>query len=120
MRGRVVSAGEQRLASIRKLSPQASVVVDGAVQAFFLPEFRFRVGAQIQTSDLLLYPGPHNSYPSRLFFRNRIECTRSDGSAPNWQDAVIAGSKWFSPSWTGVSAELPLPAMLTAHLRALQ
>lgn len=114
-----MSGGEQGLASIRKLSPQASVVVDGGVRAIFLPGFRFRVGAQTRTSDLLLYPGAHNSYPSRLFFRERIECTRGDGSAPNWQDAVIAGSKWFSPSWSGVPADLALPAMLTAHLRAL-
>lgn len=119
MRRFVVSCAEEALASIRKFSPEASVVVDGGVRAVYLPAFRFRFGEQTRSSDLLLYPGSHNGYPSRLFFRERIECTRGDGSAPNWQDAVIAGSKWWSPSWTGVSADLPLPAMLTAHLRAL-
>lgn len=114
-----MSREEQELARLRVLSPEASLIVDGGVRAVFLPAFKFLVGGISRTMDLLLYPGPHSSYDTRLFFREKIALTRADGSTPNWQEVVVAGSNWHAVSWSGVSAQLPWPEMLTAHLRAL-
>lgn len=109
-----MSREERELAQIRQISPEASIVVDGGVRAVLLPGFQFRVGSFQKAMDLLLYPGQHGGYVTRLFFRERV-----DGRGPNWNPAVVAGSQWWAPSWNGVSPELPWTQMLAAHLRAL-
>lgn len=114
-----MSREEEELASMRAICPSASVVVDGNVRAVFLPEFPFQANSVSRRMDLILYPGPHTGYASRLFFSECIDCTRRDGTKPNWQTAVVAGRTWSTPSWKDVPADLPWTEMLGAHLRAL-
>ncbi len=102
------------LDQVRSEYPQAVPVVDGVVTAVLLPNMKFRAAGAEQQMDLLLYPGQHGGYISRLFFKEKIE-----GCAANWNQFAVGGRTWWAPSWNNVPPTMPMLQMLGAHLRAV-
>jgi hypothetical protein len=88
---------------------------EGGVSLALLRQFNFRASGKSQMMDLLLYPGQHGGYVTRLFFEREIP-----GAGKNWQRYRVADGDWWAPSFNNVPASLPWIALLCAHLRAVE
>jgi hypothetical protein len=98
---------------IRQTWPDAKLRTEGGNSAVYLPGFQFESGGVSVTMDLLLYPYPHGSYVTRLFFRKQLT------KGPNWGAHFVCGESWWAPSWKDVRADQPWISMLANHLKAV-
>ena len=100
--------------ALKALHEKARLLSEGGTSAVLLPGFRFRSRQKDRQMDLLLYPAAHSGYATRLFFSEKLaECSG------NWNRFRVADREWWAISWKDVPANLPWPAMLCAHLRAV-
>ena len=112
---------DAHLDSLKALSPGATLYTEAGFRYVFLPKLKVRVGENTRELDALLCLCAHTGYPTRLFLEQQIAERQTIGTSPaNWTNHVILGRSWWSWSWTGVSADLPAPQILLAHLKALK
>ncbi len=109
-----MSSEASRLEALKRLHSDCLLLKEGGVGLALLRNFGFRAGDAEQRMDLLLHPAPHSGYTSRLFFERPVS---NRGS--NWSQHRVADRSWWAPSWQHVSATLPWPSLLAAHLRAV-
>jgi hypothetical protein len=101
--------------ALKSIHDSAALFTEGGNPVVLLPDFPFKVDDKDMCMDLLLHPSRHTTgYVTRLFFKEQIA-----GKGQNWTQHMVIGRAWWAPSWQGVSAEQPWPAMLCAHLRVL-
>lgn len=99
---------------LKSLHESAVLLTEGGNPVVLLPNFPLKVNDRDMRMDLLLHPGFHSGYVTRLFFKEKV-----DGKGQNWTPHQVIGRAWWAPSWKEVRAEQPWPAMLCAHLRVL-
>lgn len=110
-----------QLAGIQASHPAAKLMQDGSGEFIFLPCLTIQIGDNRRDLDALLCPHEQGGYDTRLFLSEAIqERPTIKGQAANWTAHQILGRTWYSWSWRGVSASLPLPQMLLAHVKALR
>ena len=105
----------EQLAGIQASHLGAELLSDGSDEFIFLPRLPIQVGDERIELDALLCPRQHGGYDTRLFLAAPIPQRQR-----NWAAHNILGRTWHTWSWQGVSASLPLPQMLLAHLKALR
>lgn len=103
------------LAPLLAICEQPTVMVEGGTSYVFLPSTKVVAAGHEQVLDLLLCPGPHSGYTTRLFLSAPIP---SRGA--NWTQWQIFGRTWHTWSWQNVPANLPLIQMVLEHLRILR
>ena len=109
------------LDALKALSPGVTQYTEASYRYVYLPKLKIQIGDDTRELDALLCVCAHSGYPTRLFLEQQIPERQMIGSSPaNWTNHVILGRSWWSWSWTGVSADLPAPQILLAHLKALK
>ena len=106
---------QEQFAALKAIYPDAVLVREGGVAAAYLPAASFRAGGVTTTMQLLLFPAFHTGYVTRLFFERKIS-----GKGANWTQHSVVSRTWWAPSFKDVAPTLPWPAMLFAHLRAVE
>jgi hypothetical protein len=110
-----------KVATLHSLCPDAKLVEENGQQFIHLPALKIPVGTQTKTREALLCPSRHSGYLTRLFFNEKIDERRTiAGVAVNWSAHSILSRTWYTWSWQGVSADLPLLQMLVAHVKAFK
>lgn len=109
-----MSPESNSLDALKRLHSDCQLLKEAGMALALLRNFAFRAGDVEQRMDLLLYPASHSGYTSRLFFERAIA-----NRGVNWNQHRVVDRSWWAPSWQHVSATLPWPAMLAAHLRAV-
>lgn len=111
----------EQITGMQASHPGAKLLRDGAGEFIFLPCLPIQVGTSSRTLDALLCPHARDGYDTRLFLAEAIpERPTIQGQAANWTAHQILGRTWYTWSWRGVGASLPLPQMLLAHVKALR
>lgn len=110
-----MSAEDAGLAALQELHPACRLLREGGKPVVFLPAFAFVAAGRERTMDLLLHPSHHSGYPTRLFFDQPIM-----ERGANWTQHRVIDRQWWAPSWRDVLESFAWPAMLCAHLRAVQ
>ncbi len=100
---------------IKAIHPPAQLHKEGGSPVVLLPALPFKAAGRPVTMDALLHPSSHSGYATRLFFERRIE-----GRGGNWTEHRVLERQWWALSWKDVEASLPWPAILFAHLRAVE
>lgn len=112
---------DDQIADLRAVYPGCKVVEDGGRPYIFIPQLPVTVQGERRDMDALLCPWQHGGYTTRLFLARPIAERSMIGSqAANWTVHNILAREWHTWSWQGVSADLPLPQMLLAHVSALR
>jgi hypothetical protein len=106
---------QEHFAAIKAEFSRAVLLTEGGLPAVYLPSTTFRAAGSNATMDLLLFPSQHSGYATRLFFERPIR-ERSQ----NWAQHCVVARTWWAPSFQGVAATLSWPAMVFAHLRAIE
>lgn len=101
-------------ARLKAMHEAASLLKEGGSPLALLPTFTFFAAGHTETMDLLLVPFQHSGYVTRLFFEREIP-----SRGRNWTTHRVADRNWHAPSWNNVPANMPWPAMVCAHLRAV-
>jgi len=109
-----VSDDSPGLAAIKALSDGCRLLREGGNPVVLLPAFPFLSAGRAMRMDLLLHPGAHSGYVTRLFFERQVE-----GKGANWTKHRVVDREWWAPSWKDVPPTLPWPSMLAEHLRAV-
>ena len=104
----------EEFARLKGMHERAVLLKEGSRPIALLSNFVFVVENRTETMDLLLVPFEHSGYITRLFFERKI-----NGRGRNWTRHRVVDRNWWAPSWNNVSANLPWPAMLCEHLRAI-
>lgn len=100
------------LATLKPFSKGAEALVEAGRDFIFLPGLQLTVKGNVRVVDALLRPGEMDGYATRLFLSEPVpEFTKS-----GWTTKSILGRTWHTPSWRDISANLPLPQMLVAHM----
>jgi hypothetical protein len=105
-----------KFAALQAMYPTATLHTEGGNPVALIPDAKFRAGGKTAQMTLLLHPHQQGSYPTRLFFEQKLE---GIGESKNWTEHTILSRKWWAPSWTGVAASQDWTSMLGAHLRAI-
>jgi len=105
----------EQLRTLAAMCPGASVIPEAGIDYVFLPSLKLTVGSEERMVDALLCPAQHGGYSTRLFLAQSVP-----ERGQNWTSHVICGRTWQTWSWNQVPAELTLPQILLAHLRALR
>ena len=109
-----MSSTAQEFAALRALHEAAVLLKEGGLQVALLPSFPFAANSCPETMGLLLVPFSHSDYNTRLFSERKI-----NNRGSNWNGHRVVDRNWWSPSWHHISAEMHLPAILYAHLKAV-
>ena len=104
----------EELARLKAMHETAALLKEGSQTVVLLAAFAFTAAGRVETMDLLLVPFEHSGYITRLFFEHKI-----NGRGNNWTRHRVVDRNWWAPSWNHVPADLPWPAMLCEHLRAV-
>ncbi len=99
---------------IQSICSGARLLYEGGQPVVYIPKATFKAVGKDVTMDLLLHPGEHSGYPTRLFFQEQIA-----GRGANWNHFDLLDKQWWSPSWNGVSPNLPWASILCEHLRGI-
>ena len=100
--------------AMKTLCDGCRLLREGGNPIVLLPAFPFRSAGRDLQMDLLLHPGAHSGYITRLFFERQVE-----GRGANWTKHRVVDREWWAPSWKDVPPTVPWPAMLAEHLRAV-
>lgn len=92
---------------LKPFSAGAKRVFEAGRELIYLPGLKVRG----KTVDGLLCPSELNGYMTRLLLSEPMP-----ERGQNWNPFSFLGRTWYTPSWQGVAASLPLPQMLLAHL----
>ena len=92
---------------------RVSMAPDTGGTVYLLEGLRLPEGCSPQEVDALLCPFPRDSYPSRLYFSQKVSCPFER----NWNfNGMVAGKNWVAHSWKVEPAELTLTKILLGHL----
>ncbi|OGA48890.1 MAG: hypothetical protein A3F74_27695 [Betaproteobacteria bacterium RIFCSPLOWO2_12_FULL_62_58] len=103
----------EALASLQPFAHKPQLLTENGYEFVHLPKLKVAVAREIHVRDALLCPREIHGYLTRLFLSETIS-----GRGQNWNRFMFFARAWYSPSWQGVEATLPLPQMLLAHLDA--
>ena len=94
---------------------------EGGREYVLLPGLRYLHGAEPRSDDALLSPKhPHPSYPTRLYFTQKIPPAPGCASL-NWHEEVyVDGRTWYTWSWKDVTPDQSLLNIVAAHLQAFR
>ena len=112
-----MNTAEDRLANLRAICPEVSLVADAGKEYVYLPRLRITTDDHVVEMDALLRPGEHSGYRTRLFLALPLP---GKGRGGAWTAHSICGRTWHSWSWNNVPETLPLPQLLLEHLWALR
>ncbi len=112
---------DEQIESLRRICIGAVIKTDSGREYIFLPGLKVTINHEQKTLDGLLCPSEREGYKTRLFLSETIaDRSTINGKPANWSSQVILGRTWYSWSWQGVEATLPLIQMLLAHVGALR
>jgi len=91
---------------------------EGGLVYFTLPNLPLPAGVKPESCDALLCPMDRDGYPSRLFFAQKLECSKT----LNWNanGFRILERNWYAFSWKLTQTGLRLVQILALHLKPLQ
>jgi hypothetical protein len=113
-----VNAADDRLVSLRDVSPQATLKTEGGIEYVYLPKLKFQVGWVTKEMDALLCLTAEGAYLTRLYLAEPIP-ERPTVHGAGWVSRTILGRTWHTWSWRDVPATLPLIQVLLDHVKAL-
>ena len=113
-----MNLADDRLASLRDISPQASLKTEGGNEYVYLPKLKFQVGAVNKELDALLCLTAEGAYLTRLFLAEPLP-ERPTVHGAGWATRTILGRTWHTWSWKDVPATPSLIQALLDHVRAL-
>ncbi len=99
---------------LKKIHDACTLLREGGRPVVVLYGFPFLSAGTEERMDLLLHPGTHSGYVTRLFFERAVV-----GRGANWTQHRVVDRPWWAPSWQNVPESMNWPAMLCAHLRAV-
>jgi len=104
----------EEIAELEAHLGRAEVFEDGGKQYVYLPEFQLPHGCSPERVDVLLCPTERDGYPSRLFFAEKVECSKP----LNWNASRvrIASRNWWAFSWKLKQPPGRLLQIVAAHL----
>ena len=102
-------------AAIQDMHEACCLLREGGRPVVLLPAFAFRAEGRDERMDLLLHPSHHSGYATRLFFERIVV-----GRGVNWSQHRVVDRQWWAPSWRDVPETMAWPAILCAHLRAVE
>ncbi|MFL6605663.1 MAG: hypothetical protein ACJ8R9_30630 [Steroidobacteraceae bacterium] len=111
-----MSTDETELASLREISPQASLLQDGGIPSVLLPQTRLVTPSGVQIMDTVLCPKGLSGYVTRLLLERRIP----EKGNLNWQQVMLLGRAWHTWSWNQVSPDQSWIRIFAEHARALR
>jgi hypothetical protein len=111
-----VNTAEKEMESLREVSPQASLHVDGGVTCILLPKTQLTVADGVEVMDTLLCTTPVSGYATRLLLERRIQ----QKTNLNWQTVMLLGRSWHTWSWNFVLGDQPWIKIFAEHARALR
>lgn len=98
-----------------EIGPGVRVFDESGYSYIYIPGLKTPSGCTPERTDALLCPQPHSGYPSRLFFKDRIQTSKT----LNWNgQAYVLGHQWHAFSYNHVQ-NMSLLAMVMNHLRGL-
>lgn len=107
---------DNELASLRDLSPQASVVRDGPVECVLLPQAHLTTAAGTVVMDTVLCPTGQGSYTTRLLLERQVTTKQT----LNWCQVSLLGRTWWTWSWNNIPAGQPWLKIFAEHARLLR
>jgi len=107
---------EQQLESLRVVSAEASLTVDGGVLCVLLPAARIGTAVGDEVMDVVLCPRGFGGYVTRLLLARKVE------SKPNlnWQLVTLLGKAWHTWSWNLIPSSQPWLRIYAEHARVLR
>lgn len=107
---------QDQIDELKTMFPGLLAYDEGGNTFFLLPNAELPPGCTPARMDLLLCPTPRDGYPCRLFFAERVSCSKQ----PNWNGhARIIDRNWHAFSWKRDQA-LRLAQMVVDHLGGLR
>jgi hypothetical protein len=89
---------------------------EAGIKYILIPAFKLPEGCKPEVVDLLLCPVPRDGYPSRLYFKNKLDSP----AGLNWNGCnVILREQWYAYSWK-LNGQGTLLGILLGHLRAVK
>jgi hypothetical protein len=114
-----MSFPEDQIVELKALYPGLAAHAEGGTTYLLLPQAKLPEGCSPSQTDLLLCPTERDGYPSRLFFAQVVQCSKSPNL--NWNgNARIVERNWHAYSWRVKTPGLRLAQIVTSHMRALQ
>jgi hypothetical protein len=109
--------GDEHLAELRALCPDARAHLEAGIDYVFLPALRLPDGCVPNSDDCLLCLGPRDGYDNRLFFSHVISCP----VPRNWngQNVRILERNWFAFSWRVPGGGRPIEVLIN-HVNGLR
>jgi len=107
---------EEQLEEVKAhLGPDVRELEESGYVYLYIPGLKMPPGCTPEITDALLCPQLHSGYPSRLFFKERIQTPKP----VNWNGQVfVIGHQWYAFSYNNV-ANMPLLNMVMNHLRGM-
>jgi hypothetical protein len=102
---------EDQLEELKMLCPEATVAQETGQDYVLLPNLKLPPGSSPAVVNAVLCPHLHSGYTTRLFLSEQVL-----GKGNNWNPYQLLDRTWYSPSWQGISADLPLMEMVLGHL----
>ena len=97
------------------LGPGVRELEESGYVYLYIPGLKMPPGCAPERTDALLCPDLHSGYPSRLFFKERIQTPKP----VNWNGQVfVLGEQWHAFSYNDVK-DMPLLGMVMSHLRGM-
>jgi hypothetical protein len=111
-----VSTDESEVASLREISPQASLFQEGGIPGVLLPKAHLVTPSGVQIMDTVLCPKGLSGYVTRLLLERRIP----EKGNLNWQQVMVLGRAWHTWSWNQISPDQPWIRIFAEHARVLR
>jgi hypothetical protein len=107
----------EQIEELKTCYPELSLVEEGGCSFILIANLQLPGGCDPPRVDGLLCPTARDGYPSRLFLSAKVT-HKGQGQSWNADGVMIAGRKWWSPSWNTKQSNQRLLGMVTAHLQA--
>lgn len=108
---------QSQIEELKSYYPGIGALTDGGTEFILIPSVRLPEGCSPEVLDALLCPTPKDGYPSRLYMSQK-PTHQGPGQNFNANGVLIAGRKWWAPSWNTNKTGLSLLGALLAHLDA--
>jgi len=109
---------KEQIEELKQIYGEVGFCEEGGYNYFFIPNLPLPDGCAPEKVDVLLCPMTRDSYPSRLFFAEKIK-TKTER---NWNanGTHILERNWYAFSWKVNQPNLRLIQIIRAHLRGLR
>jgi hypothetical protein len=111
-----VSLPDDQVAEVKRFYSEIASAREGGITYLLLRDAPLPPRCAPPRMDLLLCPFERDGYSNRLFFAERVQCSKG----LNWNGGVrVLERNWYAFSWR-VAGGLRLLQMVQEHLRALR